>query len=381
MPRLLILGLAASALLVSAKATAQLGVPTAVANSDAFIESFEFKEAREIIIKELGNNPSDGEREALMGQLDKISDAIPYYMHLDLSSAYTTGTRQGLWSERLNWSGVPHYTDETLAVEAAEEGLITSVGMDIGYGFELSPDASLSIGADGELNFYEETDFMEAWIGEVYTELDLSIGPILSNTRLSYVLSSKSREKVDLYPNVPRVPGMYSYNAAQDLGITLAKDQVFGLAFTYRLGDETQNVQFPGTAYEHATLETYYDAKWADILNTRLFGYGQAAVADPEHTGFFAYGGGASVGADLPAGFEVDGALEYRTQAGYAPFPERTTDLDVSTVSGSLEIRNAHFALGGLAPYLNASFWDSTATYDEYDRSDLAFGAGIRLGF
>ena len=74
MPRLLIFGLAASALLVSAKATAQLGVPTAVANSDAFIESFEFKEAREIIIKELGNNPSDSEREALMGQLDKISD-------------------------------------------------------------------------------------------------------------------------------------------------------------------------------------------------------------------------------------------------------------------------------------------------------------------
>ena len=381
MPRLLILGLAASALLVSVKAAAQADVSTAVATSETLMDGFEFQEARDVVLQELKRNPSDGERDLLMGQLEKIGEATPYYMHLDLSSSYVSGTRQGLWEDRLNWFGVPHYTDETLAVEAAEEGLITSASVDIGYRFDLSPDAALYVGSDGVLNFYEETDFMEAWLGEVYAELDLAIGPILSNTRLIYALSSKSREKVDLYPNVPRVPGMYSYNGEQDLGFKFAKDQVLGLEFTYRLGDETGNVQFPGTAYEHMTLESYYDATWADTLNTRLYGYSQAAVSDPEHLGFFAYGAGVTMGMDLPAGFALDGDLEYRSQAGYAPYPDRSSDLDIDTVKGNIELQNTHFALGGLAPYLNASFWDSTATYDEYDRSDLAIGAGIRLGF
>ena len=101
MPRLLILGLAASALLVSVKAAAQADVSTAVATSETLMDGFEFQEARDVVLQELKRNPSDGERDLLMGQLEKIGEATPYYMHLDLSSSYVSGTRHGLWEDRL----------------------------------------------------------------------------------------------------------------------------------------------------------------------------------------------------------------------------------------------------------------------------------------
>ena len=381
MPRLLIIGTAASALLFSTPALAQFTVQPVLGESDRLIASSEYSQSRAVVIDALNNNPSEAEREVLIEQLDKISAATPYYIKIDASSTFTTGTRQDMWLDRLNWVGVPHYTDQTLTVKKAQASLINSVSVDAGYRFDLSPDVNLSVGLDGQIYFYEETDFMEAWVGEAYAELDLSIGPVLSNTRLSFAQSSKSREKVDFNPNVPRVPGLYSYNAEQDLGFKLAKDQVIGLEITYRQGDETSNVQFPGTAFEHLTVETYYDATWANTLDTRLYGFGQAAVSDPEYVGFLAFGAGVEMELDLPVGFSLGGDLQYRTQTGMEPYPDRTENLDLDIMQGSFEIQNGHFRLGGFAPYLNASFSESTATYAEYDRSDLAFGAGIRLGF
>lgn len=381
MPRLLIIGTAASALLLSTSALAQFDAQPVLTASDELIRSSEFDASRQVVMDALKNNPSQAEREVLMEQLDKINAARPYYLSIDASSTYTTGTRQDIWLDRLNWVGVPHYTDDTLAVEEAQASLINSVGIDLGYRFDLSPDVDLSFGLNGQIYFYEETDFMEAWVGEGYAELDLNIGPLLSNTRLSFAQSSKSREKVDLNPNVPRVPGLYSYNAEQDLALKLAKDQVIGVEITYRQGDETSNVQFPGTAFDHLTVETYYDASWADTLDTKLYGFGQAGMTDPEYVGFLAFGAGVEMELDLPVGFSLGGDLQYRVQTGMEPYPDRSTNLDVDTVKGSFEIKNGHFRLGGLSPYVNASFSESIATYDEYDRSDLAFGAGIRLGF
>lgn len=381
MPRLLILSTAASALLFASSALAQTTAQTAIGASEQLITSSEFSESRRVIIEALDSNPSPAEREVLVEQLDKIKEAIPYHLSLDASSTFTTGTRQDLWHDKLNWVGVPHYTDDTLAVETAQASLINSVGVDVGYRFDLTPDVDLSVGLDGQIYFFEETDFMEAWLGEAYAELDLGIGPVLSNTRLSYSRSSKSREKVDFNPNVPRMPGSYSFNLEQDFGFKFARDQVLGFEITYRYGDETDNLQFPGTAFEHLTVETYYDASWAKKLDTKVYGFGQAAVTDPEYVGFLAYGAGVEMELDLPVGFSLGGDLQYRSQSGFDPYPDRTEDLDVETIKGSFEIQNGHFQLGGLAPYVNASFSESTATYEEYDRSDLAFGAGIRLGF
>ena len=381
MPRLLIIGTAASALLLSTSALAQFDAQPVLNASDELIRASEYEASRQVVMDALNSNPSQAEREVLIEQLDKIKTAMPYYMALDASSTYTTGTRQDIWQDRLNWAGVPHYTDATLAVEEAQEALINSFAADLGYRFDLSPDVSLSVGLDGQIYFFEETDFMQAWVGEAYADLDLSIGPLLSNTRLSFAQSSKSREKEDINPNVPRVPGLYSYNAEQDLGFKLAKDQVIGLEITYRRGDETSNVQFPGTAFEHLTVETYYDASWAGTLDTKLYGFGQASITEPEYPGFLAFGAGVEMELDLPVGFSLGGDLQYRVQTGLEPYPDRSDNLDVDTVKGSFEIQNGHFRLGVLSPYLNASFSESVATYDEYDRSDLAFGAGIRLGF
>ena len=381
MPRLLIIGTAASALLLSTSALAQFDAQPVLNASDELIRASEYEASRQVVMDALNSNPSQAEREVLIEQLDKIKTAMPYYMALDASSTYTTGTRQDIWQDRLNWVGVPHYTDATLAVEEAQEALINSFAADLGYRFDLSPDVSLSVGLDGQIYFFEETDFMQAWVGEAYADLDLSIGPLLSNTRLSFAQSSKSREKEDINPNVPRVPGLYSYNAEQDLGFKLAKDQVIGLEITYRRGDETSNVQFPGTAFEHLTVETYYDASWAGTLDTKLYGFGQASITEPEYPGFLAFGAGVEMELDLPVGFSLGGDLQYRVQTGLEPYPDRSDNLDVDTVKGSFEIQNGHFRLGVLSPYLNASFSESVATYDEYDRSDLAFGAGIRLGF
>ena len=83
----------------------------------------------------------------------------------------------------------------------------------------------------------------------------------------------------------------------------------------------------------------------------------------------------------LPLGFNIDGGVEYRTQAGFDPYPSRTADLDVDTIKGALEISNDHYSLRNLQPYLNAAFKETTSNYDEYTRSDMAFGAGIRFGF
>lgn len=381
MPRLLIIGTAASALLLSTSALAQFDAQPVLNASDELIRASEYEASRQVVMDALNSNPSQAEREVLIEQLDKIKTAMPYYMALDASSTYTTGTRQDIWQDRLNWVGVPHYTDATLAVEEAQDALINSFAADFGYRFDLSPDVSLSVGLDGQIYFFEETDFMQAWVGEAYADLDLSIGPLLSNTRLSFAQSSKSREKEDINPNVPRVPGLYSYNAEQDLGFKLAKDQVIGLEITYRRGDETSNVQFPGTAFEHLTVETYYDASWAGTLDTKLYGFGQASITEPEYPGFLAFGAGVEMELDLPVGFSLGGDLQYRVQTGLEPYPDRTDNLDVDTVKGSFEIQNGHFRLGVLSPYVNASFSESVATYDEYDRSDLAFGAGIRLGF
>lgn len=382
MPRLLIIGIAASALLIGKSVFAQTELETAIAASEELIASSEYGDSHAVIMKALRANPSPAEREVLIEQLDAIKEATPYYIAFDFSSTFHSGTRQGLWEERLNWAGVPHYTDETLAVEAAEASLINSAQVAIGYTFDLSPDIDLTLGSDVQIYFYEETDFMEAWVGEVFGELDVALGPIRSNTRLGYSLSSKSREKIDFNPNVPRVPGSYNYFFEQDLGFKFARDQVLGVEFTYRYGDQTSNIEFPpGIAFEHLTLETYYDASWAQTLDTRVYGFGQATISDPTHLGFLAFGAGVEMEMDLPVGFQLGGDLQYRTQAGFSPFPDRTADHDVDTMKGSLEIKNEHYSLGGFEPYLNAAFWDSTATYSEYDRSDLAFGAGIRLGF
>lgn len=381
MPRLLMIGLAASLFAPATTVWGQDAVVGTLAASNELLSADEFEASRTIIIDALRDNPNPAERKVLEEQLDKISAAIPYYVSLDLNSTFTTGTRQALFADRLNWTGVPHYTDDLFAVEEAQASLINALELGAGYRFDLTPDVALSVGLEGEFNFYEETDFMEAWVGVVFAELDLSIGPVLANTNISYGLSSKSREKVDFNPNVPRVPGAYHYSVEQDIGFKFARDQVLGTEITYRQGDETENVQFPGIAFEHLTVEGYYDATWADALDTRVYGYGQVAATDPGYTGFLAYGAGVEMGLDLPAGFRLGGDLQYRSQGGFAPYPSRTDDLDVETMSGSVEIQNGHFSLRGLQPYLSAAFEDSSASYTEYTRSDLAFGAGVRLGF
>ena len=367
--------------LFATSAVAQTAVDTAIATSNSQISNGNYSEARQTIIAALNAGPGSADRGRLTAQLDKVSNAIPYFISLGLNSEITTGTRQSIFEDRLNWTGVPHYTDDTLAVEASQSGQINELEIGAGYRIELTPDLGLTLGIEGEINFYEGTDFMEAWIGEAFTELDLSFGPILSNTRLSYAISSKSREKDDANPNVPRVPGAYHLSAEQDVGYKITKGQVVGAEFTYRMGDETENVQFPGTRYDHFTLEAYYDALWADTLGTRVYGYAQGATTDPEYTGFQAFGGGVEMGMDLPLGFGLAGDLEYRLQNGNAPYPSRTENLDIETLKGSVEVSNGHYTLRGLEPFLNARFDDSTATYTEYDESNIAFGAGIRLGF
>ena len=381
MPRLLIISLAASALLVGNPIFAQTSLESTIASSDALIASSEYGDSYSVIMSALRDNPSAAEREVLVEQLDTIKEATPYYINLDVSSTFHTGTRQGLWEDQLNLFGVPHFIDETLSVKEAEASLINSAQAVFGYDFNISPDLQVTLGSDAQIYFYEETTFMEAWVGEVFAEVDLNLGPILSNTKVGYGLSSKSREKVDFNPNVPRVPGSYNFFGEQDLGYKFAKDQVLGFEVTYRTGDETGNVDFPGTAFEHATVEAYYDATWADTLGTRVYGFGQAVVSDPDYVGFLALGAGVEMELELPVGFHLGGDIEYRTQSGYAPFPDRTADRDIDTMAGSLEIKNDHYTLGGFEPYLSAAFWDSSATYSEYTRSDLAFGAGIRLGF
>ena len=83
----------------------------------------------------------------------------------------------------------------------------------------------------------------------------------------------------------------------------------------------------------------------------------------------------------LPLGFGLVGDLQYRMQSGYDPFPEQTTDLDVSSISGAVELSNSHYSLRGFTPYLSAGFEDASASYDEYTESIIDVGAGLRFSF
>ena len=71
-------------------------------------------------------------------------------------------------------------------------------------------------------------------------------------------------------------------------------------------------------------------------------------------SGFQAFGAGVEMDMGLPLGFDLVGDLQYRMQSGYDPFPEQTDDLDVSSISGAVELSNSHYSLRGFTPYLSA---------------------------
>ena len=167
MPRLLIISLAASALLVGNPIFAQTSLESTIASSDALIASSEYGDSYSVIMAALRDNPSAAEREVLVKQLDAIKEATPYYINLDVSSTFHTGTRQGLWEDQLNWFGVPHFIDETLSVKEAEASLINSAQAVFGYDFNIRPDLQVNLGSDAQIYFYEEKTIIEAWAGEV----------------------------------------------------------------------------------------------------------------------------------------------------------------------------------------------------------------------
>lgn len=367
--------------LFAAPATAQTGIDAVLATSESQLRDGAYSEAQITLRQALRTVTSENDRARLLDQLDRINDARPYYISLGMNAELTTGTRQSLFADRLSWTGVPHYTDDTLAVEAAEAGQVNQFELGAGYRLELTPDLGLVLGLEGELNMYQDTDFMEAWVGESFAALELNFGPMLSTTRLGYAISSKSREKIDHNPNLPRVPGAFHISAAQDLGFKVSRDHVVGAALTYRLGDETDNVQNPGTKYDHFTVEAYANSSWAEALETRLFAYVQGASTDPAYTGFQALGGGVEMALDLPLGFTLGGDVGYRLQSGAAAYPGRGAALDLEAFHGSVSLENSHHSLYGLQPFLTARFKEATANYDEYTESHLAVGAGFRLGF
>ena len=376
-----LVGMALFATLLAGESGAQSSVDAAIAASNTHLADGSFDKARREVFQSLRRNPSVADRDRLVAQLDRINANVPYFFSLGFHSEFTTGTRQDLWDHRLNWKGVPHYTDDTLSVVASEASLRNTFDLGFGYTWELTPDVALIGGADASIYYFDETNFMQAWVLEPYIELDVSLGPLLANTHLGYGFSSKSRDKVDFNPNFPRVTGAYHMSAEQDVGFKFAKDQIVGTEITVHLGDATDNVQEPGTRYEHLTLETYYDAGWGGSLDTRLFGYAQVSSTDPAYPGFQAFGGGVEMDLGLPLGFGLVGDLQYRMQSGFEPYPDRSEDLDVTSVSGGVELSNSHYSLRGFKPFLNAAFEDSSATYDEYTESNIDIGAGLRFSF
>ena len=369
------------ATLLAGESVAQSSVDAAIAVSNGHLADNAYDDARREVFQSLRANPSAAERKQLLKQLDRVNAAVPYFFSIGYHSEFTTGTRQDIWDDRLNWRGVPHYTDDTLSALESQPSLRNTIDLAFDYGIDLTPDVELIIGAEGSIYYFEQTTFMEAWLFDPFIELDVSLGPVLANTHLAYGFSSKSREKVDFNPNFPRVTGAYHMTAGQDLGFKLARDQIVGTEITLHVGDESDNVQQPGTRYEHLTLETYYDAGWGGSLDTRLFGYAQVSATEPSYPGFQAFGAGVEMDLGLPLGFGLVGDLQYRMQSGYDPFPEKTGDLDVSSISGAVELSNSNYSLRGFTPYLSAGFEDASASYDEYTESIIDVGAGLRFSF